>query len=81
MSGWKENFKNTPNEMGVFFGKQDGETEHTIKFAVKGEVIVSIGSSQFLAKGLAPVMNSQELYELMLEYFKMKEPIEEELKK
>ena len=82
---WKSNFKNSAKEFGIYFGQQGEEKEPTIKFAIHGEVLLSVGRQQFLAKGLTPISDSKELYDLMLEFFKMevpaKGPDEAELKK
>ena len=69
---WKNNMKKGApqrNRAEIFLGRVGEETEDSFKFCLDGEVIVSIGKNQMLAKGLAPISNTQELYDLMIEYF------------
>ena len=71
--GWKDQLKKAPqkNRAEIFVGRIGDETEDSFKFSIDGEVIVSVGKSQILAKGLNPVSDTKELYDLMLEFFKI----------
>lgn len=70
---WKKSMNKAPikNRAEIFVGRIGDETEDSFKFAIDGEVIVSVGKSQMLAKGLNPISNTEELYGLMLEFFKV----------